>query len=50
MNLANEARVTTRQVFTATGLKDGQHTLRIVKVSGDVLRNDMIRYTIAKQP
>jgi hypothetical protein len=35
-------------VFTRTGLKDAQHTLRIVKVSGDVMRNDMIRYTIAK--
>jgi hypothetical protein len=48
VNLHNDARVTTRQVFTRTGLKDAQHTLRIVKVSGDVLRNDMIRYTIAK--
>jgi alpha-galactosidase len=48
VNLHNDARVTTRQVFTATGLKDGQHTLRIVKVSGEVLRSDMIRYTIAK--
>jgi alpha-galactosidase len=48
VNLHNDARVTTRQVFTRTGLKDAQHTLRIAKVSGDVLRNDMIRYTIAK--
>ncbi|MDX6252058.1 MAG: alpha-galactosidase [Kribbellaceae bacterium] len=47
VNLHNDARVTTRQVFTRTGLKDGQHTLRIVKVSGAVLRSDMIRYTIA---
>ena len=45
VNLANPARVTTQQVFTQSGLKDGSHTLRIVKVSGDVLRNDMIRYT-----
>jgi alpha-galactosidase len=50
VNLHNDARVTTRQVFTQPGLKDGQHTLRIVKVSGEVLRSDMIRYTIAKQP
>ncbi|WP_344113400.1 X2-like carbohydrate binding domain-containing protein [Kribbella alba] len=48
VNLHNDARLTTRQVFTRTGLQDGQHTLRIVKVSGQVLRNDMIRYTIAK--
>ncbi|MFG1817737.1 X2-like carbohydrate binding domain-containing protein [Kribbella sp. NPDC049174] len=48
VNLHNDARVTARQVFTAANLKDGQHTVRIVKVSGDVLRNDTIRYTIAK--
>ena len=48
VNLSAEGRVTNRQVFTQTGLKDGQHTLRIVKVSGDVLRNDVIRYTLAK--
>jgi hypothetical protein len=47
VNLFNAARLTTRQVFTHAGLKDGEHTLRIVKVSGDVLRSDMIRYTIA---
>ena len=48
VNLANDARVTARQVFTRSGLKDGQHILRIVKVSGDVLRNDLIRYTLGK--
>lgn len=48
VNLHNDARVTTRQVFNHPGLKDGQHTLRIVKVSGEVLRTDMLRYTIAK--
>jgi alpha-galactosidase len=50
VNLSNEVRVTAQQVFNASGLKNGQHTLRIVKVSGEVLRNDTIRYTIAKQP
>lgn len=45
VNLANEVRVTNRSVFTQTGLRSGNHTLRIVKVSGDVLRTDMIRYT-----
>ncbi len=50
VNLANDARVTGRQVFSAPGLKSGQHTLRIVKASGEVLRNDVIRYTIAQQP
>ncbi len=48
VNLFNEARVTARQVFSQAGLKDGQHTLRIVKVSGDVLRTDLVRYTMAK--
>ena len=47
VNLFNQARTTTQQVFTHPGLKDGQHTMRIVKVSGEVLRTDMIRYTIA---
>jgi alpha-galactosidase len=47
VNLVNAARTTTQQVFTRTGLKSGQHTLRIVKTSGEVLRTDMIRYTIA---
>jgi hypothetical protein len=50
VNLFGEARVTTRQTFTQAGMKDGEHTLRIVKVSGEVLRNDMIRYTVAKKP
>lgn len=45
MSLVNDARVTARQAFVARGLKSGQHTLRIVKVSGQVLRNDVIRYT-----
>ena len=29
-------------------MKDKQHTLRIVKESGEVLRTDVIRYTIGK--
>ena len=45
VNLSNPARVTTREVFTRTGLKDAAHTLRIVKVSGDVLRTDVVQYT-----
>ncbi|WP_281389005.1 hypothetical protein [Kribbella qitaiheensis] len=48
VNLHSDVRVTTRQVFSKTGLTDAQHTLRIVKISGDQLRNDMIRYTLAK--
>jgi hypothetical protein len=48
VNLASAARLTNRTVFSATGLRNGQHVLRIVKAGGDVLRNDAIRYTIAK--
>ncbi|MFF0267551.1 X2-like carbohydrate binding domain-containing protein [Kribbella sp. NPDC004536] len=48
VNLHADARLTNRTVFTTTTLKNGQHVLKIVKVNGDVLRNDMIRYTLAK--
>jgi len=48
VNLSNESRVTARPVFTQTGLKSGQHTLRIVKVSGEVLRTDQLRYTVTR--
>ena len=48
VNLANAARVTTQPVFNRTGLKDAAHTLRIVKVSGDVLRTDLVQYITAK--
>ncbi|NEA30577.1 glycoside hydrolase family 27 protein [Streptomyces sp. SID13031] len=48
VNLSNPVRVTNRQVFTQAGLKDGNHTLKVVKVSGDVLRTDQLRYTFGK--
>ncbi|MFG1911367.1 X2-like carbohydrate binding domain-containing protein [Kribbella sp. NPDC048928] len=48
VNLHNDVRVTNRTVFSATGLKNAPHAVRIVKVNGDVLRNDTLRYTIAK--
>jgi len=48
VNLHNDTRVTNRTVFTATGLRNAQHVVRIVKVNGDVLRNDTIRYSLAK--
>ncbi|GAB2574258.1 X2-like carbohydrate binding domain-containing protein [Kribbella endophytica] len=48
VNLQNAERTTLQQVFTQSGVKDANHTLRIVKVSGDVLRSDQLRYTIAK--
>ncbi|MEU8080707.1 X2-like carbohydrate binding domain-containing protein [Catellatospora citrea] len=48
VNLSNDARVTARRAFATTGLKDAVHTLRIVKVSGDVLRHDVFQYTTSK--
>ncbi|MFF0342684.1 X2-like carbohydrate binding domain-containing protein [Kribbella sp. NPDC004875] len=48
VNLHSDTRVTAKQAFSTTGLKNGPHTVKIVKVNGDVLRNDTIRYTIAK--
>jgi hypothetical protein len=41
----NATRVTGREVFAIDRLKDGKHTFKAVKVSGDVMRNDVIRYT-----
>ncbi|HEV7565844.1 MAG TPA: X2-like carbohydrate binding domain-containing protein [Microbacteriaceae bacterium] len=38
-------RVTGQEVFAVDRLKDGEHTFKVVKVSGDVMRNDVIRYT-----
>ena len=48
VDLSNDARVTAREAFAVDGMKDQQHTLRIVKESGEVLRTDVIRYTIGK--
>jgi hypothetical protein len=48
VNLHNDTRVTNRTVFTATGLRNAQHVVRIVKANGEVLRNDTIRYSITK--
>ncbi len=48
VNLHGDARVTARQAFSATGLKNAQHTLKIVKVSGETLRHDTFAYTMLK--
>ena len=42
----NETRVTGRSVFAVDGLKDGDHTFRAVKVSGEVMLTDALRYTV----
>ena len=48
VDLYAESRVTGRTVFDVSGLKDGDHTLRVVKKSGDVLRADAVHYTVKK--
>jgi hypothetical protein len=42
----NDARVTGRTVFAVDNLKNGNHTFKAVKVSGDIMRNDVIQYTV----
>lgn len=48
VNLSGEVRTTAQTVFSQTGLRDAQHTLRVVKVSGELLRNDVFRYTTGR--
>ncbi len=43
-----DARLTGQQLFSATGLKDGAHTITVVKASGEVMRNDAFSYTVKK--
>jgi alpha-galactosidase len=38
-------RATQQTVFSVSKLKNGQHTFKAVKASGDVMRTDAIRYT-----
>jgi alpha-galactosidase len=49
VDLSSDYRVAQQEVFSIDGLsKNDLHTIRIVKVSGDVLRNDVFRYTSVK--
>lgn len=48
VSLTNPTRVTNRVAFTATGLADKQHTVKIVKISGSALRHDVLRYHLAR--
>ncbi|MEU8819766.1 X2-like carbohydrate binding domain-containing protein [Actinoplanes sp. NPDC048796] len=45
VDTSSAARATQKTVFAVTGLKNTKHTFKAVKVSGDVLRTDVIRYT-----
>lgn len=44
----SDSRVSNQELFTVSGLKDKEHTIKIVKTSGDVLRTDVFRYTVKK--
>lgn len=40
----SDSRATGRVMFGVSGLKDGIHTIRVIKITGDVLRHDVFRY------
>lgn len=44
----SDTRRTGRTLFSVDGLRDGEHRITVVKVSGDVLRHDVFRYTVKK--
>lgn len=41
----SDSRRTGQKLYTVTGLRAGQHTILVKKVSGDILRNDVFQYT-----
>ncbi|WP_341957108.1 X2-like carbohydrate binding domain-containing protein [Microbacterium sp. LWH13-1.2] len=43
-----DSRISNQELFAVSGLKDKEHTIEIVKASGDVLRTDVFRYTVKK--
>ena len=44
----SDTRRTGRTLFSVDGLRDGEHRITVQKVSGDVLRNDVLQYTVKK--
>ncbi|SDE12588.1 X2-like carbohydrate binding domain-containing protein [Glycomyces harbinensis] len=46
VDTASAARLTGRELFSATGLRDGEHTFRAVMVSGETMRADAFAYTV----
>ncbi|WP_382306876.1 X2-like carbohydrate binding domain-containing protein [Herbiconiux sp. UC225_62] len=44
----SDARLTAQPLFTSAALKDGDHTITVVKTSGTVLRHDAFAYTVKK--
>ncbi|MCS5735274.1 glycoside hydrolase family 27 protein [Herbiconiux sp. CPCC 203386] len=43
-----DARLVGQELFTADGLKNGDHTVTVVKASGEVMRSDVLAYTVKK--
>ncbi|MFC5502676.1 X2-like carbohydrate binding domain-containing protein [Lysinimonas soli] len=46
VDTSSATRRTQQKVFGVSGLSDGKHTFMAVKASGDVMRTDVIRYTV----
>ncbi len=46
VDIHSDVRVTQQRVFSVSGLRNTQHSVMAVKASGDVMRTDVIRYTI----
>ncbi|HEY4266638.1 MAG TPA: hypothetical protein VGM94_00465, partial [Galbitalea sp.] len=46
VDTSSDVRRTGQKVFSVTGLRNGKHTFQAVKRSGDILRSDVIRYTV----
>lgn len=48
VDVHSDTRVSNQVLFSVSDLKDKEHTITIVKASGDVLRTDVFAYTIKK--
>ena len=46
VDLHGAGRLTQQPVFTSAKLKNGEHTIRLVKTSGDVVRIDAVSYVV----
>jgi alpha-galactosidase len=44
----SDVRLTGQTLFASSSLKDGAHTVTVVKASGEVMRNDGFTYTVKK--
>ena len=47
VDTSSDVRLAQQKVFSVSGLRNGKHTLQAVKRSGDILRSDVIRYTVS---